>query len=57
MTPARSWRPKRLLVTRSARTFDHGRAIMARAAALGVQVVELPGDRLNLPQCDDPRRA
>lgn len=52
-----SWRPRRLLVTRAAQGFDHGRAIMARAGALGVEVVELPGDRLMLPKLDDPRRA
>jgi spore photoproduct lyase len=53
----REWRPRRLLVTRAARGFAHGRAIMARAAALGVDVVELAGDRLNLAVPDDPRRA
>ena len=31
--------------------------MVERAAALGVPVVELPGDRLNLDQPDDPRRA
>ncbi|MEG3163408.1 radical SAM protein [Sphingomonas sp. PB2P19] len=57
MTRAAGWTPKRLLVTRSARGFAHGRAILDRAAALGVEIVELPGDRLNLPTPDDPRRA
>ncbi len=52
-----SWRPKRLIVTRSALGFAHGRGIVARAAALGVPVTELPGDRLNLALPDDPRRA
>ncbi|MGP7796731.1 radical SAM protein [Sphingomonas sp. CLY1604] len=55
--PARAWRPRRLLVTRAARSFAHGRAILTRAAALGVEIVELPGDRLMLPAIDDPRRA
>jgi len=55
--PARGWRPRRLLVTRAARGFEHGRAIVARAAALGVEIVELPGDRLALATPDDPRRA
>lgn len=54
---ADQWRPRRLLVTRSARGFVHGRAILERAAALGVDIVELPGDRLNLAVPDDPRRA
>jgi spore photoproduct lyase len=53
----RVWRPRRLLVTAAARNWAHGRQIMERAAALGVDIVELPGDRIvpNLP--DDPRRA
>lgn len=51
------WRPKRVLITRAARGFAHGRAILDRAAAMGVEIVELPGDRLNLPALDDPRRA
>ena len=51
------WRPRRLLVTRSALTFPHGRSIAERAAALGVAVEVLPGDRLSLDLPDDPRRA
>lgn len=50
------WRPRRLLVTRAARGFAHGRAIMARAAALGVDVVELAGDRVTMRDDEDPRR-
>jgi spore photoproduct lyase len=46
-----------MVVTRAARAFEHGRAIMARAAAQGVEVVELPGDRLSLALPDDPRKA
>jgi spore photoproduct lyase len=53
----RAWRPRRLLITRAARGFAHGRAMAERAAALGVEVVELAGDRLNLALPDDPRRA
>ena len=53
----RLWRPKRVLVTRAARGFAHGRAIAERAGALGCEVVELPGDRLALPKPDDPRAA
>jgi len=52
-----AWRPRRVLVTRAARGYAHGRAIMARAAARGIEVVELAGDRLNLAFPDDPRRA
>ena len=51
------WLPKRLLVTRSALAWDHGRAIAARATDLGVDVRELPTDRLQLDLSDDPRRA
>ena len=51
------WRPKRVLVTRSARDFAHGRAIAERAAAQGVEVIELPSDRLALGLSEDPRRA
>ena len=51
----RLWRPKRVLVTRAARGFAHGRAIAERAAALGCAIVELPGDRLALPRLEDPR--
>ena len=42
----RAWRPKRVLVTRSARDWPRGRDMAARAAALGAEVVELPNDRL-----------
>ncbi len=49
--------PRRVLVTRSAREWDHGRGILARVAAAGADIVELPGDRLSLNLPDDPRRA
>ena len=49
------WNPRRVLVTRSARGFAHGRAIAERAAALGSEIVELASDRLVLPEDDDPR--
>ncbi len=52
-----TWLPRRLLVTRSAMTFAHGRSIADRAAARGVDVVLLPGDRLALDLPEDPRRA
>jgi spore photoproduct lyase len=45
------------MVTRAARGFAHGVAMAERAAALGVEVVELPGDRLALGLPDDPRQA
>ncbi len=53
---AAGWTPRRVLITRSARGFAHGRAILDRAAAMGVEIVELPGDRIALPVPDDARR-
>jgi spore photoproduct lyase len=52
----RPWRPRRLLITRSARAHAHGLAMAERAAALGVPVVELTGDQVRLDLPDDPRR-
>jgi spore photoproduct lyase len=46
-----------VLATRSALEWAHGRAIVERAASRGLDVVELPTDRLALPPIDDPRRA
>jgi spore photoproduct lyase len=51
------WRPRRVLVTRSARDLPHGRAILERAAALGAEIVELTNDRVTLITPEDPRRA
>ena len=56
-TPPRLWRPRRILLTRSARGFEHGRAIAERAASLGCDVIELANDRLNLPKGLDDRAA
>jgi spore photoproduct lyase len=53
----RLWVPRRVLVTKSALGFAHGREMAARAAALGSEVVELAGDRLALGLPDDPKRA
>ena len=54
---SRLWRPKRVLVTRSALEWQHGRQIVERAAGLGIDVTELPSDRLSLGLPEDPRRA
>jgi spore photoproduct lyase len=54
---ARLWQPRRVLVTRSAMEWAHGRAIAERAATMGIDVRELPNDRLALDISDDPRRA
>jgi spore photoproduct lyase len=51
------WRPKRVLATRSALDWEHGRAIVGRAADAGIPIVELPSDRLALDLSEDPRRA
>jgi spore photoproduct lyase len=51
------WRPKRVLATRSALDWEHGRAILGRASEAGIPIVELPSDRLTLDLSDDPRRA
>ncbi len=45
-TLARLWRPARVLLTRAASAFPHGREIARRAEALGCEVVELASDRL-----------
>ena len=53
---ARLWRPKRVLVTRAARDWARGRAIVERAANMGAEIVELPSDRLTgLTGEADPR--
>lgn len=54
---SRLWRPKRVLVTRAAREWEHGRAMVERASLLGLEVVELPSDRLTLELSADPKRA
>ncbi|HVF95035.1 MAG TPA: radical SAM protein [Sphingomonas sp.] len=56
-SPTRLWRPRRVLITRSARDWAHGRGIAERAGALGIAVDELPTDRLALAFPDDDRRA
>lgn len=57
LPPPRRWLPRQLLVTRAARAQAHGQQVMARAAALGVPIVELPGDRIVADWPEDPRRA
>ena len=53
---ARLWCPRRVLLTRAAGEFPRGRAIAERAARLGADIVELPGDRLTgLAAGGDPR--
>ncbi|MFC7554593.1 radical SAM protein [Pseudoroseomonas wenyumeiae] len=47
MSAAPFWTPKRLLVTPAALRFDHGAAMVERAAAAGTEIVRLPADRLS----------
>ncbi len=53
----RLWRPKRVLVTRSALAWAHGRAIAERATEMELAVTELPSDWVALDLPSDPRRA
>ena len=53
----RLWQPKRVVATRSALEWAHGRAILERAAARGIAVVELPSDRLIIPELAEGPRA
>ena len=55
--PARLWRPRRVLVTPAALEHAHGRAMLARAEALGLPVTRLPANRLTGLAQADPRRA
>jgi spore photoproduct lyase len=49
--------PKRVLITRSALEWQHGRDIADRAVALGIDVQTLSTDRLSLAFPDDERQA
>ena len=51
------WRPQRVVITRSAFGWAHGREIARRAAELGSEVVELATDRVVLPKSVDERAA
>jgi spore photoproduct lyase len=55
--PARLWRPRRVLVTPAALEHAHGRAMLARAEALGLPVERLGSNRLTGLRQPDPRRA
>jgi len=49
------WLPRRALVTASAWQHAHGRRIAERCVALGIDVVELAGDRLTGLRGEDER--
>jgi spore photoproduct lyase len=51
------WRPKRVFVTPAALEWEHGQAMVARAEALGCDVVPLKANRLVGLGGEDPRRA
>jgi spore photoproduct lyase len=53
----RLWRPRRVLVTPAALDWEHGREIVARAEATGVEVVRLKANRLTGLTGEDARRA
>jgi spore photoproduct lyase len=55
--PARAWRPRRVLITPAALEHAHGRAMLARAEALGLPVERLKSNRLLGFRDEDPRRA
>jgi len=54
---SRLWRPRRVLVTPAALDHAHGRAMLARAEALGLPVERLKNNRLTGLRDEDPRRA
>jgi spore photoproduct lyase len=56
-TAPKLWQPRRVLATRSAMEWAHGRAIVERAAALGIAIETLPSDRLTLDLPADDRQA
>ncbi len=51
------WRPRRVLVTPAALEWEHGRAILERAAALGSEIVELKSNRLTGLSGENDRKA
>ncbi|UWQ22280.1 spore photoproduct lyase family protein [Jannaschia sp. W003] len=44
--PARLWKPRRVLLTKAARDWPMAGRVAERAAKLGAEVVDLPGDRI-----------
>lgn len=50
------WKPKRVLVTPAALEWEHGQAMLARAEALGCEIVQLKANRLTGLAGADPRR-
>jgi spore photoproduct lyase len=51
------WQPRRVLISRSAMDWAHGRAIAERASSLGIMVDLLSNDRLGLAFGDNERQA
>ncbi len=53
----RPFRPRRVLITRSARGWPMAARVAERAAAIGAEIVELSGDRITGLSDADPREA
>jgi spore photoproduct lyase len=51
------WRPRRVLVTPAALEWEHGHAIVERAASLGSEIVELKSNRLTGLAGDNERQS
>ena len=55
--PGKLWRPRRVLITPDALALPHGQRMLARAEALGAEVVRLKANRLEGLTAEDTRRA
>ena len=51
------WQPKRVFITKSASSWDHGRFIAERAAGLGIPTTFLDSDRLPKSSATEERKA
>ena len=54
---SRLWRPRRVLITPDALALDFGKSMLARAEALGAEVIRLKANRLTGLTADDERKA
>ena len=57
LAPRRPWRPKRVVITRDAREYPHGRAMAKRCREAGLSVEELSGNAVRLPGAQNERAA
>ncbi len=51
------WRPRRVMITPDAYALEHGRVMLARAEALGAEVIRLKSNQLRGLAGPDPRKA